>query len=48
MQRVPRAADEFFRKLLSNTHTRDEVAQIAPRWLSHPKRPQNGVFFAAA
>jgi len=29
-------ADEFFRKLLSNTHTRDEVAQIAPRWLSHP------------
>jgi hypothetical protein len=39
-------ADEFFRKLLSNAHTRDEVAQIAPRWLSHPKRPQNGVFLA--
>ncbi len=39
-------ADAFFRKLLSNAHTRDEVAQIAPRWLSHPKRPQNGVFFA--
>jgi hypothetical protein len=39
-------ADGFFRKLLSNAHTRDEVAQIAPRWLSHPKRPQNGVFLA--
>jgi hypothetical protein len=39
-------ADRFFRKLLSNAHTRDEVAQIAPRWLSHPKRPQNGVFLA--
>jgi hypothetical protein len=39
-------SDEFFRKLLSNAHTRDEVAQIAPRWLAHPKRPQNGVFLA--
>ena len=39
-------ADEFFRKLLSNAHARDEVAQIVPRWLSHPKRPQNGVFLA--
>jgi hypothetical protein len=41
-------ADEFFRKLLSNAHTRDEVAQIVPRWLSHPKRPQNGVFLAGS
>jgi hypothetical protein len=41
-------ADEFFRKLLSNAHTRDEVAQIAPRWLSHPKRPQNGAFLAGS
>jgi hypothetical protein len=40
--------DEFFRKLLSNAHTRDEVAQIVPRWLSHPKRPQNGVFLAGS
>jgi hypothetical protein len=39
---------EFFRKLLSNAHTRDEVAQIAPRWLAHPKRPQNGVFLAGS
>jgi hypothetical protein len=39
-------ADEFFRKLLSDPHAREEVAQIVPRWLSHPKRPQNGVFFA--
>jgi hypothetical protein len=41
-------SDEFFRKLLSNAHTRDEVAQIAPRWLAHPKRPQNGVFMAGS
>jgi hypothetical protein len=39
-------ADEFFRKLLSDAHARDEVAQIVPRWLSHPNRAQNGVFFA--
>ena len=39
-------SDEFFRKLMSNAHTRDEVAQIVPRWLSHPKRPHNGVFLA--
>ncbi len=38
--------DEFFRHLLSSAHARDEVAQIVPKWLSHPKRPQNGVFFA--
>ena len=37
-------ADGFFRKLLSNAHTRDEIAQIAPKWMTHPKRPQNGVF----
>jgi hypothetical protein len=41
-------ADEFFRKLLADAHAREEVAQIVPRWLSHPKRPQNGVFFAGS
>ena len=39
-------ADEFFKKLLANAHAREEIAQIAPRWLAHPKRPQNGVFVA--
>jgi hypothetical protein len=41
-------SDEFFRKLLSNAHARDEVAQIVPRWMSHPRRPQNGVFLAGS
>lgn len=41
-------SDEFFRKLLSNPHARDEVAQIVPRWMSHPRRPQNGVFLAGS
>ncbi|HVT30998.1 MAG TPA: hypothetical protein VHE81_23535 [Lacipirellulaceae bacterium] len=39
-------ANEFFRRALSNSHTREEVAQITPKWLSHSPRPQNGVFFA--
>jgi hypothetical protein len=41
-------SDEFFRKLLSNAHARDEVAQIVPRWIGHPRRPQNGVFLAGS
>jgi hypothetical protein len=44
--KAQQASDEFFRKLLSTPHARDEVAQIAPRWMSHPRRPQNGVFLA--
>jgi hypothetical protein len=41
-------SDEFFRKLLSDAHTRDEVAQIVPRWLTHQRRAQNGVFLAGS
>ena len=46
--RPQQQADEFFSKLLSNAHARDEVAQIVPRWLNHPKRPHNGVFLAGS
>jgi hypothetical protein len=46
--KAQRESDEFFRKLLSNAHARDEVAQIVPRWMSHPRRPQNGVFLAGS
>ncbi len=45
-KQLQRRVDEFFRNTLSNDHTRNEVAQIAPKWLSHSPRPQNGVFFA--
>src|SRR5690349_14817434 len=38
--------EQLFRQTLSDKHTRDEVAQIAQKWLDHPKRPQNGIFFA--
>lgn len=44
--REQQQADEFFRRTLADAHTRNEVAQIVPKWLAHPKRPQNGVFFA--
>jgi hypothetical protein len=36
----------LFRQTLSDKHTRDEVAQIAQKWMDHPNRPQNGIFFA--
>ncbi|HEX5471145.1 MAG TPA: hypothetical protein VFW73_04630 [Lacipirellulaceae bacterium] len=45
-KRLHLQVDEFFRTALSNVHTREEVAQITPKWLSHSPRPQNGVFFA--
>jgi hypothetical protein len=37
--------EQFFRQTLADKHTRDEVAQIAEKWLNHPNRPQNGIFF---
>jgi hypothetical protein len=44
--KLQQQADEFFKRALSDAHLRNEVAQMVPRWLNHPKRPQNGVFLA--
>ncbi len=38
-------ADELFRSTLANSHTREEVAQIVPKWLASPNRKHGGVFF---
>jgi hypothetical protein len=38
--------DELFRKTLADTHTRGDVAQIVPMWISSKNRKHGGVFFA--
>ncbi|MEX2171944.1 MAG: hypothetical protein WD851_21670 [Pirellulales bacterium] len=37
---------QFFAELLQDPTARDEIAQIAVRWIGYPKRPHGGVFFA--
>jgi hypothetical protein len=37
----------LFSRILSDTHARDEIAQIVPKWIASPNRKQGGVFFAA-
>jgi hypothetical protein len=39
-------ADELFRQTLASAHTRNEIAQIAPKWIGLAKRQHGGVFFA--
>jgi hypothetical protein len=41
-------ADELFKTTLADEHTRTELAQIAPKWISFGKRSHNGVFFAGS
>jgi hypothetical protein len=38
----------LFRKILSNEHARQEIAQIVPKWIASPNRRQGGVFFAGS
>lgn len=38
--------DDFLRRTFANAHVREELTQIVPKWLNHPKRPHNGVFLA--
>lgn len=38
----------FFRQMLFNRHTSEEIAQIAPMWISSPHRKIGGVFFAGS
>ncbi len=45
---LQRAAEELFHETLANPHTREEVAQIVPMWLTSPNRKHGGVFFAAS
>ena len=37
---------QFFAELLQDPTSREEIAQIAVRWIGYPKRPHGGVFFA--
>jgi hypothetical protein len=41
-------ADELFRKVLADEHTRSEVAQIVPKWIASPNRRHGGIFFAGS
>jgi hypothetical protein len=44
--KLQQESDELFHKLLSTPHTREEVSQIAPKWIASPSRKQGGIFFA--
>lgn len=41
-------ADDLFRQTLADAQTRSDIAQIVPKWLSYPKRPHGGIFFAGS
>ena len=41
------AALALYRETLSDAHTREEVAQILPKWVASRHRKHGGVFFAA-
>jgi hypothetical protein len=46
MSKARTEIEQFFRETFANQHTRNEVSLIAPKWLAHPTRPHNGIFFA--
>jgi hypothetical protein len=41
-------ADRLFRETLADSHTRDEVAKIAPIWTNSPHRGHGGIFLAGS
>lgn len=43
---LQRACDNLFGEMLSTPHAREEVAQIAPKWIASASRKQGGIFFA--
>jgi hypothetical protein len=46
--KLKQGADEIFRRILAEPHTRDEVGQIVLKWIASPNRRQGGVFFAGS
>lgn len=40
------SAERFFKLTLQDSKARDEIGQIALRWVEYPSRPHGGIFFA--
>jgi hypothetical protein len=44
--KVEQQVDDLLRRTFADNHVREELTQIVPKWLNHPKRPHNGAILA--